>query len=140
MSFPETGSPFVKVLSGSTLNIYLEIYFKSDVKSNKSFLRMPMLLGQQILSDTSLDMPLSLISFTTSITLNGKPITGATDFVATLKIPGQNRTEIHYPSTEGNTADAMLKKGEHKSPRPEITLNDGFDTKQNIQTECIYIY
>jgi hypothetical protein len=140
LTVPETGTPAVEILSGSTLNIYLEIYLKSDEKNEKSFLRMPMVIGEQIVSDTNLNMPLALSSFTTTIKVNGEPVKGASSFVGALKIPGQNRAEIYYPSKEGNKANAMLKKGEHKTPRPEITLNDGFDTKQNIQTNCIYIY
>ena len=140
VNFPETGVPYAKVLAGSTLNIYLEAYIKNDSAGNRNLLRMPMLLGQQILSDTNLDMPLSLVPFTTSITLNGKAVTGATDFVAALRIPGQNRTEIYYPPDGDNKTDALLKKGEHRTPRPEIMLNDGFNTKQSIQTNCIYVY
>ncbi len=140
LSVTGDGTPYVKILTGSTLNIYIEMYFKSDEKKERSFVRMPMLLGEQISSDTLLDMPLFLVPFTTTISVNGEPVTGASDYVAAFKIPGQNRTEIYYPSTEGNKAEAVLKKGEHRSPRPEITLNDGFDTKQSIQTECIYLY
>jgi hypothetical protein len=56
--------------------------------------------------------------------------------LAVLRIQGQNRTEVFYSPT-GETK-AFYKAGEHKSPMPEIILNDGFDTLQAVELDCLY--
>lgn len=133
----QTDAPYYgEVLTGGTLNAFLDIYFES-VGENDSFMRIPLLASHNMGSDTNIEIPLKLTDYTTSIKLNGKEIAGASDYTAVFKISGQNRTEIFYSPT-GSETKAYYKTGEHKSPIPEIVLNDGFDTLQAIELDCLY--
>lgn len=134
-----TDAPYhAEVLTGATINGYLDLYFVSGEKKNKSYLRVPLLLSHSMVSDTTVNYSFNLTEYSTSVKLNGSDIKGASDHIAQLKIQGQNRTEIFYPADGKGSVKAMFKSGEHKSPGPEIILNDGFDTLQAIELECLY--
>jgi len=135
---PSEGAPYGEVLSGSKINAYLDIFLKNAETENKSFTRSVLLAAHQMTSDKTAEVPIDLTPFKTIITLNGTKIAGTTEYQAIMKISGSNKTELYYPST-GASINAMFKSGEHKSPLPEILLNDGFDTKQEIAIECIYL-
>ena len=89
-------------------------------------------------SDTTVNFALKLTEYSTSVKLNGGNVTGASGHIANLRIQGQNRTEVFYPASGTESVKAIFKSGEHKSPGPEIILNEGFDTKQAVQLECLY--
>lgn len=133
---PGEGVPFGEILAGSKVNAYLDCFFKNDNKD--SFTRTALLAGHQMTSDTAAEIPVNMTPFKTILTLNGKKISGTTEYQAMFKILGNNKTELYYPSS-GSAINAMFKSGEHKSPNPEIVLNDGFDTKQAITFGCIYL-
>ena len=133
---PSEGAPYGEILAGSKINAYLDYFFKNDNKD--SFTRTVILAGHQMTSDKSAIIPIDMTPFKTILTLNGKKISGTTEYQAMFKISGNNKTELYYP-TSGAAINAMFKSGEHKSPSPEIILNDGFDTKQAIEFDCIYL-
>ncbi|MGI6393861.1 MAG: hypothetical protein ACOX2F_03900 [bacterium] len=133
---PESDNYYGEVISGLTINAYLNLFFKSSEKKEKSFVRVPLLLSHSMSSDKVADIPVKLTDYSSVVKLNGSPVAGASDHIAQLIIPGQNRTELFYPAS--GEAKALFKSGEHKSPAPELALNDGFDTKQTIKLECIY--
>jgi len=131
-------TPYAIALSGNTVNIFLDIFLKSTYKNNSSFTRIPLVSAFSLTSDTTLkDQVLSFVPFSTSVTLNGKAVSDAADYIAMLNISGNNKIQIYYPA-DGIATNAMFKSGEQESPRPEIKLNDGFDTKQNIKLDCLY--
>jgi len=133
---PSEGAPYGEILAGSKINAYLDYFFKN--KATDSFTRTVLLAGHQMTSDKTAEIPVDMTPFKTILTLNGKKISGTTEYQAMMKISGNNKTELYFPSS-GSAINAMFKSGEHKSPSPEIILNDGFDTKQAIEFDCIYL-
>lgn len=132
------GPYYAEVLTGTTINGYLDLYFVNSHKTDRSFLRIPLLVSHSMGSDTTVNFALKLTEYSTSVKLNGGNVTGASGHIANLRIQGQNRTEVFYPASGTESVKAIFKSGEHKSPGPEIILNDGFDTKQAVQLECLY--
>ncbi len=135
---PSEGAPYAEVLVGSKINAFLDIFFKNTDTDNTSFTRTVMLAGHQMTSDKTPEVYVNLTPFKTILTLNGKKISGTSEYQAMMKISGNNKTELYYPA-DGTAINAMFKSGEHKTPLPEIDLNDGFDTKQEIEFDCIYL-
>lgn len=134
---PSEGAPYGEILAGSKINAYLDYFFKNNA-SDESFTRTVLLAGHQMTSDKTAEIPVSLTPFKAKITLNGTKITGTSEYQAMMKISGSNKTELYFPA-DGSAINAMFKSGEHKTPSPEINLNDGFDTKQEIEFDCIYL-
>lgn len=136
-----TADPFGTMLAGNTVNVFLDIFFKSAHKNKHSFTRVPLISAYPLSSDktvTDTDVMVKLTPFVTAVTLNGKAVSGATDHIAMFKISGSSKTEIYYPAA-GTEVKGIFKSGEHKTPRPELNLNDGFDTKQSIELDCLYL-
>ncbi|HRZ80239.1 MAG TPA: hypothetical protein P5044_09535, partial [bacterium] len=136
-----TADPFGTMLAGNTVNVFLDIFFKSTHKDEPSFTRVPLISAYPLSSDktvTDTDVMVKLTPFVTAVTLNGKAVSGATDHIAMFKVSGSSKTEIYYPAA-GTEAKGIFKSGEHKTPRPELDLNDGFDTKQSIELDCLYL-
>ena len=135
---PSEGAPYGEILAGSKINAYLDLFFKNTDKDNDSFTRTVLLAGHQMTSDKTPEVYVDMTPFKTILTLNGKKISGTSEYQAMMKISGNNKTELYYPA-DGTAINAMFKSGEHKTPNPEIVLNDGFDTKQSIEFDCIYL-
>lgn len=135
---PSEGAPYGEILAGNKINAYLDIFFKNTDKDNRSFTRTVLLAGHQMNSDKVPDVFINMTPFKTVLTLNGKKISGTSEYQAVMKISGNNKTELFYPA-DGTSINAMIKSGEHKTPNPELNLNDGFDTKQAISFDCVYL-
>ena len=129
------GKYFAEVLTGSTVNAYLELVFADKVASEKSYTRVPLLSSHNMTSGTAVKNDLTLIDFSMSVKLNGKAVS-ASDYAAKLRIQGTYQSEIFCPA-EGSAA-AFMPKREYKTPAPELYLNEGFDTKQGISLNCLY--
>ena len=129
------GKYVAEVLLGSTVNAYLELAFVDKVASEKSYSRIPLLSSHNMTSGTTVKNDLTLIDFNLAVKLNGNAVK-ASDYAAKLRIQGSNSSEIYCPA-EGSVG-AFFKKGEYKTPVPELYLNEGFDTKQGIALDCIY--
>ena len=129
------GKYIAEVLLGSTINAYLELAFVDKVASERSYTRVPLLSSHNMTSGTTVKNDLTLIDFNMSVKLNGKAVK-ASEYAAKLRLQGSNSSEIYCPA-EGSVG-AFFKKGEYKTPAPELYLNEGFDTKQGIALDCIY--
>ena len=129
------GKYVAEVLLGSTVNAYLELAFADEVASEKSYTRIPLLSSHNMTSGATIKNDLTLIDFNLAVKLNGKAVT-ASDYAAKFRLQGTNSSEIYCPA-EGSVG-AVFKKGEYKTPAPELYLNEGFDTKQGIALNCIY--
>ncbi|HQB08734.1 MAG TPA: hypothetical protein PLW37_02595 [bacterium] len=101
-------------------------------------MRIPLLVSHSMSSDKTVDTSFNITEYSTTVKINSSAVTGASDYIAQLQIQGQNRTEVFYPASGTEAAKALFRSGEHKSPRPELILNEGFDTKQTIELNCIY--
>jgi hypothetical protein len=135
---PTDGDWHGEVISGLTINAYLDLFFTSSEKEKKSFMRIPLLVSHSMSSDKTVDTSFNITEYSTTVKINSSAVTGASDYIAQLQIQGQNRTEVFYPASGTEAAKALFRSGEHKSPRPELILNEGFDTKQTIELNCIY--
>jgi len=124
-----------EVILGSTVNVYLELAFTDKVASEKSYARIPLLSSHSMNSGATVTNDLTLIGFDVSVKLNGKAVK-ASDYAAKLRIQGTNSSEIYCPA-EGSVG-AFFKKGEYKTPSPELYLNEGFDAKHEISLKCLY--
>lgn len=129
------GKYVTEVIVGSTINAYLELVFDDKVASEKSYTRIPLLSSHNMTSGVTVKNDLSLIDFNLAVKLNGKAVE-ASNYAAKFRIQGTNSSEIYCPA-EGSVG-AFFKKGEYKTPAPELYLNEGFDTKQGIALDCIY--
>ena len=129
------GKYVAEVITGSTVNAYLELAFVDKVASEKSYTRIPLLSSHNMTSGTTVKNDLTLIDFNMSVKLNGNAVK-ASDYAAKLRIQGSNSSEIYCPAE--SSVGAFFKKGEYKTPTPELYLNEGFDTKQGIALDCIY--
>ena len=129
------GKYVAEVLLGSTVNAYLELAFADKVSSEKSYTRIPLLSSHNMTSGATIKNDLTLIDFNLAVKLNGKAVT-ASNYAAKFRLQGTNSSEIYCPA-EGSVG-AVFKKGEYKTPAPELYLNEGFDTKQGIAINCIY--
>ncbi len=135
---PTDGNWYGEVISGLTFNAYLDLFFVSSEKESRSFLRIPLLVSHSMSADKTIDTAFNITEYSTTVKINGSAVTGASDYIAQLQIQGQNRTEVFYPASGTEGAKALFRSGEHKSPRPELVLNEGFDTKQSIELKCLY--
>lgn len=124
-----------EVLTGSTVNAFLELVFNDKVDSEKSYARIPLLSSKYVDSGTTVKKDLSLIDFSMSVKLNGKSVS-ATDYAAKFRILGTYPTEIYCPA-EGSVV-AFMHEREYNSPVPELYLNEGFDAVQKILLPCVY--
>lgn len=130
------GKYSAEILTGSTINAYLDLSFADKVDSERSFARVPVITSQNMTSGLALTNDLTLVGFKTSVKLNGEKISDVSDYAAKFRMQGSNASEIYYPAKE--SVSAFFKKGEYKTPAPELFLNEGFDTKQSIAMDCIY--
>ena len=124
-----------KLLTGNAINAYLEIVFKDSVESQKSYARIPILLSQAVNSNIMASTALQIVRYATAVKLNGEKLDSPADYVAKLRIPGKSPSEIYYPDF---ALTGYFKQGEYKTPRPEITLHDGFDAKIELYVDCLY--
>ncbi len=89
---------------------------------------------------TNDDNPLEIIQLESQLTSNGSKITGAENYRGILTISknmSNMEADIYYPPSADNTALLYLFPGEYSNGK--LMTNDGFDTKQSIFTECIYV-
>ena len=131
----EEGKYFAEILTGSIVNGYLELTFADKVASERSYSRIKLLSSYNMTSGITVKDPLTLIETDISVKLNGKAV-AASNYAAKLKIQGNNPSEIYFPSE--NSVGAVFKKGEYKTPSPELYLNDGFEAKHDIALDCLY--
>jgi len=124
-----------KLLTGNAINAYLEIVFKDSVGSQKSYARLPILLSQAVNSNIMASTAQQIVKYATSVKLNGEKLDSPADYVAKLRIPGKSPSEIFYPDF---ALTGYFKQGEYKTPRPEVTLHDGFDAKIELYIDCLY--
>ena len=124
-----------EILTGVTINGYLELVFKDNVNSQKSFSRIQLLSSHNFTADKKVDTDCHIADFDFSVKLNGSPVSAA-DYAAELKIQGVNNADV-FCSGE-NPVKVLLKQGEYKSSVPKLYLNEGFGTKQEIALECLY--
>ena len=124
-----------KLLTGNAINAYLEIVFKDSVESQKSYARLPILLSQTVNSNITASTSQQIVKYATSIKLNGEKLDSPENYVAKLRIPGKSPSEIYYPDF---ALTGYFKQGEYKTPRPEVTLHDGFDAKIELYVDCLY--
>ena len=129
------GKYVAEVLTGSVVNAYLELAFADKVDSEKSYSRIRLLSSYNMTSATAVKDDLTLVKSGISVKLNGKAVK-ASNYAAKLKIQGNNSSEIYCPA-EG-AVNAIFKKGEYKSPTPELYLNEGFGAKLEIPLNCLY--
>ena len=129
------GKYAAEVITGSTVNAYLELAFKDKVASEKSYSRIRLLASHDLKSGTTVRNDISLVGFNVSVKLNGKAV-AASDYAAKYSLFGVNSSEIYCPA-EGSAA-AVVKEGEYKKPAPELLLNEGFGMTQEIALDCVY--
>ncbi len=129
------GKYAAEVLTGSVVNAYLEVAFADKVASEKSYSRIRLLSGHNMTSGTTVKDDLTLVEAGVSVKLNGKAVT-ASDYAAKFRIHGVNSSEIYCPAS--GDVKFVVKKGEYKSPTPELSLNEGFDAKHDIPLSCLY--
>ena len=129
------GKYVAEVLTGSVVNAYLEVAFADKVDSEKSYSRIRLLSSHNMASGTTVKDDLTLVEADLSVKLNGKAVT-ASDYAAKLRIQGTNSSEIYCPAS--SDVKFVVKKGEYKSPAPELSLNEGFDAKHDIPLNCLY--
>lgn len=129
------GKYAAKVILGSTVNASLELAFDDKVDSEKSYARIPLLNQHNLTSGKTVTTDLTLVDFSLSVKLNGKEVT-ASKYAAKLKLPGTHQAEIYCPAT--SSVGVFLPEKEYKSPTPELSLNEGFGTKQDITVPCMY--
>ena len=140
LGLEKSGDKYVsEVLLGSgalTVNAFLELAFADKIDSEKSYARIPVLIQQNLSSNYTVKNDLSLINFSLSVKLNGKDVT-ASEYAAKLKLSEKlYPAEIYVPGKA--SVGAFLLNREYKSPTPELSLNEGFDTKQDVPLSCIY--
>ena len=129
------GKYFVEVLGGSIINGYLELAFADKVASEKSYSRVRLLSSYNMMSGITVKDPLTLVEAGISVKLNGKAVS-ASDYAAKLRIQGVNSSEVYLPAE--SAVNAVFKKGEYKTPAPELYLNEGFDAAHEIPLNCLY--
>ena len=129
------GRYVVELLTGSTLNAYLELSFADKVASEKSYSRIKLLSAYNMASGVTVKDPLTLVEADISVKLNGKDVK-ASDYAAKLRIQGSNSSEVYLPAE--SSVNAVFKKGEYKSPTPELYLNEGFEAAHEIPLKCFY--
>lgn len=129
------GKYAAEVITGSTVNAYLELAFKDKVASEQSYSKIKLLSSHDLKSGTTVRNDISLVGFNVSVKLNGKAVT-ASDYAARYSLFGVHSSEIYCPA-DGSAA-AVVKEGEYKSPAPELFLNEGFGMKQDIALDCVY--
>ena len=129
------GKYFAEVLAGSTVNVYLELVFVDKVASEKSFSRMRLLSSYSMASGITVKDDMTFVRADLSVKLNGNNVS-ASNYAAEFKIRGNQPVEIYCPAS--SSVGAYFLKGEYKNPVPELSLNQGFDTVQDIALNCIY--
>ena len=129
------GKYAAETLLGSTVNAYLELAFSDKIDSEKSFTRIPLLSSHNMTSGKTVSKDLSLVDADISVKLNGSAVS-ASDYAAVFRIRGTNSSEIYCPASSAVTA--FFQQGEYKNPLPELSLNGGFETKQDIAVPCVY--
>ncbi|MBR6422817.1 hypothetical protein IKS86_08925 [bacterium] len=129
------GKYVAEVLLGSTVNAYLELVFADKVSSEKSYSRIRLLSSQNMTSGITVKDDLTLVKSDISVKLNGNAVK-ASGYAAKLRIQGTNSSEIFCPAE--TAVSAFFKKGEYKSPTPELFLNEGFEAKHKIPLKCLY--
>ena len=129
------GKYVAEVLTGSTVNAYLELVFADKVTSEKSYSRIRLVSSQNMISGMTVKDDLTLVKSDISVKLNGNAVK-ASSYAAKLRIQGTNSSEIFCPAEAAVTA--FFKKGEYKSPTPELFLNEGFEAGHKIPLKCLY--
>ena len=140
LGFDKNGEKYAaEVLVGSvglTVNAFLELSFADKIDSEKSYARIPLLNQHNLAASYTVKNDLTLIDFSLSVKLDGKEVK-ASKYAAKLKL-----SEKLYPAeiyvTGKASVGAFLLNREYKSPTPELSLNEGFDTKQDIALPCMY--
>ena len=130
------GKYSAEVLTGSVLNVYLELAFADKVASEKSYTRIPLLSSHNMTSGAVIRNDLSLVNFNLSVKLNGNAVNAA-EYAAKFRLKGTYTTEIFMPADA--SVGAFMLKREYKTPTPELYLNEGFDTQQNVELDCLYL-
>lgn len=131
----QEGKYAAEVLTGSIVNAYLELAFADKTASEKSYSRIRLLASHNMMSGTTVRDDLTLVRSDISVKLNGNNVK-ASGYAAKLKIQGSNSSEVYLPAE--SSVSAFFKKGEYKSPTPEVYLNDGFEAKHEIPLNCLY--
>ena len=128
------GQYSAKVFAGSILNANLELAFDDKVESEKSYLTLPLLNKYSMDSNKSVTTDLTLVDFSVSVKLNGKNVS-ASKYAAELEFSGNSKekAKIFCPAT--SAVKVFLPEKEY---RPEVSLNEGFGTKQEIEVPCVY--
>ena len=129
------GKYISEILLGSTVNVYLELDFADKIDSEKSYTRIPLLSSHNMTSGTTVKNDISLIGFSLAVKLNGN-VVKASDYAAKFRMQGTYSTEIYCPGED--SVKAFFRKGEYKTPAPELYLNEGFDAKHEIPLNCLY--
>jgi len=129
------GKYVAELITGSTVNIYLELEFADKVEKKKSFSRIPLLKSHKLTSGTTAKNDLTLVAADMSLKLNGEAVK-ASEYAAMFKLRGNYTAEIYCPAN--GSVGIIFPKGEYKNPVPELVLHEGFGTKQDIALPCVY--
>jgi len=123
---------FVDIVNG-TWDLYLSLHTKDSSGMVNSF-RIP--LQKEIQPAGTFEQQIELSMFDLNINVNGEKMQSYSDYRAIFELDGSNI----YFDKDGNTASKIIAiPGEYDSPAPSIVLNEGFDLKQKIISDCIYV-
>lgn len=129
--------PYIQVLKSSAWDIYLNFYIKEG--NDSSVFRFPVTQLDNVSGDTVAAADIDIVPFTGTLTANGADINGATAARGFIEVSGETRAKIYFPPAGTAAARFLLAPDEYGTPNPQMTLGDGFDFAQRVQTSCIYV-
>ncbi len=130
-------TPALSVLSGESWELSMTVVTGKDEEASQA--TFPLYSVENMKADVSVETDLPLKIFTSQLTIDGKPMSDADRWRGKLEFGTDSFYSIVYPNKGKTTAVGFVLPGEYKVPSPDIMLNGGFDAKEKLRLNCIYV-
>ncbi len=129
----------VEALNGETWNLNMVLYTNKVGEKESSF-TIPIDYLNNLSADRTITKTLDIVSFYANVTVNGKPpLSTATSYRGLFQFGGKEHYVAVIPPNKTDKATLFVIPKEYSTPSPELYLNDGFDTKQKLHTQCVFV-
>jgi hypothetical protein len=133
----EGDTPTVAVFNGEDWKLSMAVITGEGEEASEAV--FPLYSVKNMKADVTVEADIPAIPFTTQLTVDGKPMKDATEWRGKLEFGSESFYLIKYPHKGTTTAKGFALPGEYDVPTPTVYLNDGFDAKEKLRLECIFI-